>query len=85
MAVTLPDGSQAVHERDEGIREDASMESIGALRPLTEGGLITADNASQICDGASAVLVASERALEEHGLTPLARIVNLTSPAAALW
>ena len=78
IAVLLPDGSSAVHQRDEGIRPDASLESIGALHPLTEGGLITAGNASQICDGASAVLVVSERAIKEHGLVPLARIVNLT-------
>ena len=43
--------------------------------------MITAGNASQICDGASGVLVVSERALKEHGLTPLARIDNLTVTA----
>lgn len=43
-----------------------------------EGGVVTAGNASQICDGSSAVLVVSEQALKDHGLTPLARIVNLT-------
>jgi acetyl-CoA C-acetyltransferase len=43
--------------------------------------VITAGNASQICDGASGVLVVSERALKEHGLTPLARIDNLTVTA----
>ncbi|HNW18674.1 MAG TPA: acetyl-CoA C-acetyltransferase, partial [Sphingorhabdus lacus] len=48
---------------------------------LQEGGSITAANASQICDGASAVLIVSERALKEHGLTPRARIVNLTVTA----
>jgi acetyl-CoA C-acetyltransferase len=66
------------HRRDEGIRFDATMESIASVKLLKEGGRISAANASQICDGASAVLVVSERALKEHGLTPLARIHNLT-------
>ncbi|QVM84673.1 acetyl-CoA C-acetyltransferase [Novosphingobium decolorationis] len=60
--------------QDEGVRFDASLEGIGALDPLTEGGTITAGNASQMTDGASGVLVASEAALKTHGLTPLARI-----------
>jgi acetyl-CoA C-acetyltransferase len=67
-----------VHTRDEGIRYDATMESIGSVKLLQEGGVISAANASQMCDGASGVLVVSERALKEHGLTPLARIHNLT-------
>jgi acetyl-CoA C-acetyltransferase len=66
------------HRRDEGIRFDATLESIASVKLLKEGGRISAANASQICDGASAVLVVSEKALKEHGLTPLARIHNLT-------
>jgi acetyl-CoA C-acetyltransferase len=66
------------HKRDEGIRFDATLESIASVKLLKEGGRISAANASQICDGASGVLVVSERALKEHGLTPLARIHNLT-------
>jgi acetyl-CoA C-acetyltransferase len=66
------------HTIDEGIRFDASLEGLGSLKTLVEGGTITAGNASQICDGSSAVLVVSERALKDHGLTPLARIHNLT-------
>jgi acetyl-CoA C-acetyltransferase len=50
------------------------MEAIGSVKPLQEGGKITAANASQICDGASGALVVSERALKRHGLTPLAAI-----------
>lgn len=69
------------HDRDEGIRADASLESVGGLRTLTEGGRITAGNASQICDGAAAVMLASEEAVKTHGLTPLARIHNLTVTA----
>ncbi|WP_417591361.1 acetyl-CoA C-acetyltransferase [Parasphingorhabdus sp.] len=70
-----------MHKVDEGIRFDATMESIGAVKVLQEGGAITAANASQICDGSSAVLVCSEQALKDHGLTPRARIVNLTVTA----
>ncbi|MEK7660446.1 MAG: acetyl-CoA C-acyltransferase, partial [Pseudomonadota bacterium] len=76
--VTLPDGSAAIHDIDEGIRSDATAESMAAVKLLMEGGVITAANASQICDGASAVLVVSEAALKTHNLTPLARIHNLT-------
>jgi acetyl-CoA C-acetyltransferase len=62
------------HVRDEGIRFDASMNSVALVKPLKEGGLITAANSSQICDGASASLIVSERALKSHGLSPIARI-----------
>jgi acetyl-CoA C-acetyltransferase len=72
------DGATRRHDRDEGIRYDATLESIASVKLLKEGGKISAANASQICDGASGVMVVSERALKEHGLTPLARIVNLT-------
>lgn len=67
-----------VHDKDEGIRYDASLEGISAVKLLKEGGSISAANASQICDGAAATLIVSERALKDHGLTPLARIHNLT-------
>ena len=77
LEVETPEGT-LMHDRDEGIRYDASPESIGAVKLLQEGGTITAANASQICDGASAVMVVSEAALKAHGLTPLARIHNLT-------
>lgn len=80
IAVETPEGS-AMHLVDEGIRFDATPESIGAVRLLQKGGVISAANASQICDGASGVLVVSERALKEHGLTPPARMHNLTVTA----
>jgi acetyl-CoA C-acetyltransferase len=69
------------HRIDEGIRFDASLDKLAGLKTLVPDGAITAGNASQICDGASAVLVASERAVKEHGLTPLARVDNLTVTA----
>jgi acetyl-CoA C-acetyltransferase len=78
LKVVSEDGEERLHIHDEGIRYDATLEGIAAVKPLKEGGRITAANASQICDGASGVIVASEAAVKAHGLTPLARIVNLT-------
>jgi acetyl-CoA C-acetyltransferase len=74
-------GRNGPHSRDEGIRFDASLAGIGAVKLLQEGGVISAANASQICDGSSAVLIANEPALKQHGLTPLARIHQLTVTA----
>jgi acetyl-CoA C-acetyltransferase len=59
---------------DEGPRRGSTPERLAALAPVRPDGLITAATSSQISDGAAAVLVASERAIEQHGLTPLARI-----------
>ena len=69
------------HRSDEGIRHDASLEGLAGLKTLVPDGVITAGNASQICDGASAVLVASEAAVKAHRLKPLARIDQLTVTA----
>jgi acetyl-CoA C-acetyltransferase len=81
IEVTLPDGGTETHKVDEGIRFDATLEGIGAVKLLKEDGVISAASASQICDGSSAVMVVSEAALKAHGLTPLARIHNLTVTA----
>ena len=78
LEISGPEGSTVMHTVDEGIRFDATSESIGSVKLLKEGGRITAANASQICDGASAVLVVSEQALKDHGLTPMARVHHLT-------
>ncbi|HYG30885.1 MAG TPA: acetyl-CoA C-acetyltransferase [Allosphingosinicella sp.] len=78
LRIVDADGNEALHVRDEGIRADATLEGIASVKLIQEGGKISAANASQICDGASGVLVVSERALNEHGLTPMARVVNLT-------
>ncbi len=69
------------HRSDEGIRYDASLEGLAGLKTLVPDGVITAGNASQICDGAAAVLIASEAAVKQHRLTPLARIDQLTVTA----
>lgn len=81
LEVTLPDGTTEMHSVDEGVRWDASPEGMAAVKLLVEGGRLTAATSSQITDGASAVLVVSEKALKEHGLTPIARIVDLTVTA----
>ncbi len=65
--------------QDEGPRRDTSLEKMAALPPLREGGRITAALASQISDGAAALLIASGRALREHGLRPRARIAHLSA------
>ena len=80
IAVETPQGIQD-HVHDEGIRYDASLEAIGSVKTLEEGSLISAANASQICDGASGALLASERALKTYGLTPIARIHSMTVTA----
>ena len=77
IEVVNAEGATVLHTRDEGIRYDASLEGIRSVKTVREGGFITAANASQICDGASAVLIASARAVKEHGLKPLARIHQL--------
>ncbi len=59
---------------DEGPRRDTSLEKMAELRPLREGWELTAATASQISDGAGALLIASEEAVRRYGLTPRARI-----------
>jgi acetyl-CoA C-acetyltransferase len=81
LTVVGEDGTERQHRRDEGIRADASLEGLAGLKTLKPDGVVTAGNASQICDGASGVMVVSERALKEHGLTPLARVDHLTVTA----
>jgi acetyl-CoA C-acetyltransferase len=66
------------HMRDEGIRADSSLEALAGLKTLREGGRVTAGNASQICDGASGVLVVNERGLKKLRATPLARIHHMS-------
>jgi acetyl-CoA C-acetyltransferase len=63
---------------DEGPRRDTSLEKMAGLKPLREGGRITAAVSSQISDAAAAVLIASERAVKEHRLRPRARIHHLS-------
>ena len=64
--------------RDEGPRRDTSLQKMASLKPLAEGGRLTAAVASQISDGAAAILIASEQAVKQHGLRPRARIHHLS-------
>lgn len=64
-------------DTDEGPRKDTSLDSLAKLKPVFRaGGGVTAGNASQMSDGAGALLLASEKAIKEFGLTPLARFVS---------
>ena len=81
LDVTDKDGQAQRHTADEGIRADASLDGLGSLKTIVADGIITAGNASQICDGASGVLIVSARALKAHNLTPIARIDTMTVTA----
>lgn len=73
-------------EADEGIRPDTTTESLANLRPaFKKDGVLTAGNSSQISDGAAALLVASQRAIDEYGLTPIARIRSSSWAAGEPW
>jgi len=68
-----------VVDTDEHPRPGTSLERLSALRPIFEGGTITAGNASGINDGAASAIVVSESYLEEHGITPMARILGMAT------
>lgn len=74
-----PEG-ETLFEVDEGVRPDTSVEKLAQLPPVfKDDGMVTAGNASQLSDGAAALVVASERKAEEMALTPLARILGYTT------
>jgi acetyl-CoA C-acetyltransferase len=67
----------AVVEKDEGIREDTTIDKLARLQPVfKKGGILTAGNSSQLSDGAAALVVTSRRKAEELGITPMARILD---------
>jgi acetyl-CoA C-acetyltransferase len=72
---TVPYGAVTA---DEGPRRDTTLEKMAGLKILVEGGRLTAALSSQVSDGASAMLIASERAVREHGLTPRARVHHIS-------
>ncbi|MEX2468164.1 MAG: acetyl-CoA C-acyltransferase [Pseudohongiellaceae bacterium] len=75
--ITLEDGTADVHRIDEGIRFNATLEGLQGLAPLREGGVITAGTASQISDGAAAVMVANADAVRKFNLPVRAKIHSL--------
>lgn len=78
IAVTNAEGVEFVHDRDEGIRYDANLEKMGTMKTLAEDGMITAANASQICDGAAALMVVNEAGLKKIGADPIARVHHMS-------
>lgn len=78
LEVTLEDGSKEIHKVDEGIRFDANLDAIKSVKLLVEGGAITAASSSQICDGASGVMIVNEKGLRALGVEPMARIHHMT-------
>ena len=73
----LPNGEKEMVTVDEGIRFDASEESLSGLNTLTDEGVLTAGTSSQICDGAAAVMIVNDAGLEKLGLKPRAKVVAL--------
>ncbi|MGC1441362.1 MAG: acetyl-CoA C-acyltransferase, partial [Burkholderiaceae bacterium] len=71
-------GDGQMHEVDEGIRFDASLEGIQSVKLLHEKGRVTAATASQICDGATAVMVVNDEGLKKLGINPMARVHHMT-------
>jgi acetyl-CoA C-acetyltransferase len=73
-------------DKDEGLRADTTMESLAGLRPaFGKEGRLTAGNSSQISDGAAALVIASKKAVEEHNLKPIARILGGAWAAVEPW
>ena len=81
VSVDVPQrrGDPVTVAHDEHPRPDTTIERLARLRPIFEGGTVTAGNASGINDGAAATVIASEHAVEEFGLDPMARIVGMAT------
>ena len=77
IEVESEDGKE-MHKVDEGIRFDASMEGIAGVKLLAEDGALTAASSSQICDGASGVMIVNEEGLKKLNVKPLAKIVHMS-------
>ena len=86
LDITLEDGSKAEHTVDEGIRFDVSLDGMKGVKLLKEGGAITAATSSQICDGASGVMIVNEKALARiHQMTVIGGdpVIMLEAPLPA--
>ncbi|MFJ5958886.1 acetyl-CoA C-acyltransferase [Paenarthrobacter sp. NPDC092416] len=84
VTITGRKGVQAVVSMDEGPRPGTIMDVLSGLRPVVKGGsVVTAGNASSLNDGASAIIVASEAAIQKYGLTPRARFLDGGSAGVA--
>jgi acetyl-CoA C-acetyltransferase len=78
LSITRADGTADTHHIDEGIRFDATLDGIRGVKLIQDGGKLTAATASQICDGASGVMVVNEAGLKRLGVKPMARIHHMT-------
>lgn len=76
------EGNEVDHLIDEGIRFDATLEATKGVKLLSEDGVLTAATSSQICDGASGVLIANEAGLKKLGLEPIARLDHMSVAAS---
>lgn len=86
LAVSVPTGKKTppnVVERDEHPRPQSDLAALARLKPLSEGGVVTAGNASGVNDGAAALLIGSAAAGERHGLVPMARILSAAAAGVA--
>jgi acetyl-CoA C-acetyltransferase len=85
LGIALPskkkDAPPVIVDADEHPRRDSTMESLAKLKPLFEGGVVTAGNASGVNDGAAALVVASRKWGEKNGKKPMARILSAASAA----
>ena len=85
MEVKTKKGLQLV-EKDEGIRPETTLESLAKLRPaFDKEGLLTAGNSSQISDGAAALVLASQKAVERYGLKPIAKVLGGAWAGGETW
>lgn len=85
IEITTKKGTQVV-DRDEGIRPDTTLEGLGKLRPaFTKDGVLTAGNSSQITDGAAALVLASQDAVDRHDLKPLAKVLGGAWAGGETW
>lgn len=77
--IPLVDKAGTLYQQDDGIRPDSSLEKLGQLRAVFDRpwGTITAGNSSQVSDGAAALILASEQAVQRHNLQPIGRILDL--------
>jgi acetyl-CoA C-acetyltransferase len=79
-SITIPAKKEAITiSSDEHPRRDASMEALAKLKPLFEGGVVTAGNASGVNDGAAALVIANRKWGEKHGKKPIAKILSAAS------
>jgi acetyl-CoA C-acetyltransferase len=85
IEITTKKGTQVV-DRDEGIRPDTTLEGLGKLRSaFTKDGVLTAGNSSQITDGAAALVLASQDAVDRHALKPLAKVLGGAWAGGETW